>query len=85
MDTVTVVPVAKDESSIQSQNALEDLFADVEFQASYPPISATASNSVSTMWTESVENHSLIALIYNILYLFVGDFTELVGILFCRY
>lgn len=50
VDTI-VVPVIKDESSTQSQNALEDLFADVEFQASFPPISATASNNVST-WCE---------------------------------
>ncbi|KAG0594486.1 hypothetical protein M758_UG081800 [Ceratodon purpureus] len=41
MDTI-LVPVAKDESRNQSQNTLEDLFADVEFQASFPPISATA-------------------------------------------
>jgi hypothetical protein len=42
-----LVPVAKDEPNTQSQNALEDLFADVEFQASFPPISATASKNVS--------------------------------------
>lgn len=42
--------VAKDESSTQSQVALKDLFADVEFQASFPPISAAVSNNVSARY-----------------------------------